>query len=64
VRSKSLVIPKLDAFDYATFDGEADSVVFSSWPDPVSNGKLFGRAISEVDDDAVEEKWHRRLPAV
>jgi len=55
VLPRLLVIPKLDAFDYATFAGEADSVVSSSWPDPVSNGKLFGRAISEVDDDAVEE---------
>ena len=30
-------------------------MVFSSWPDPASNGKLFGRAIPEVDHDVVEE---------
>ena len=30
-------------------------MVTSSWPDPVSYGKLLGRAISEVDYDAVEE---------
>lgn len=30
-------------------------MISSSWPDPVLNSKLFGCAVSEVDDDPVEE---------
>ena len=50
-----LVIPKLDTFDYKTFPGEVDSMIPSSWPDPVLNNKVFGCAVPEVDDDPVEE---------
>jgi hypothetical protein len=44
------------------FAGEADNVVSSFWPNPFPNGKLFGRAISEVDDDAVEENGITAYP--
>jgi hypothetical protein len=50
-----LVIPNLDAFDDATFAGEADDEVSPFWPNPALNGLRLGRAISEVDDDTVEE---------
>jgi hypothetical protein len=37
------------------FTGEANNVIFSSWPDSASKGQLLGRAISKVDNDTVEE---------
>jgi hypothetical protein len=44
------------------FAGEVDNVVSSFWPNPVPNGKLFRRAISEVDDDAIEENGINTYP--
>jgi hypothetical protein len=55
VLPRLLVIPKLDAFDHATFTGEANDVIFSSRPDSASKGQLLRRAISKVDNDTVEE---------
>ena len=49
------VIPQLDGFDYATFAGETNDAILSFWPDPLLNRQLLRRAISEIDNDAVEE---------
>jgi hypothetical protein len=55
VLPRFLVIPDLNAFHHAAFAGEANNVVSSVWPNAALNGKDFGRAISEVDDDTVKE---------
>jgi len=55
VLPRLLVIPKLDAVDFATFTGEANDVIFSTWPDSATKGQLFRSAISKVDNDTVEE---------
>src|SRR4029077_14146798 len=55
VLPRLFVIPKLDAFDHATFTGEANDLIFSSRPDSASKGQLLRRAISKVGYDTVEE---------